>query len=560
MEMGQIMSEHESADTTSKITPEMIAAAEQLIGLSFTEQERQQMQEKLNARLEQFELLRNQPLSNWDGMPLLFQPDVSHPAPEAVPRTYPMSAGEPVTRPADLEDAAFYTVTQLAELVRTQRVTSVELTEMYLERLKRYNPTLECVVTLTEDRAMESARRADTEITQGYYRGPLHGIPWGAKDLFAVKGYPTTWGAMPYKDQTIDMDATIVSRLDEAGAVLVAKLTLGALAYGDVWFGGVTKNPWDVTAGSGGSSAGPGSATAAGLVGFSIGTETHGSILNPSTVCGVNGLRPTFGRVSRHGAMALSWSMDKIGPMCRSVEDCALVFSAIYGPDGHDLTVSKQPFSWNPALNPRGLRVGYVESLFAAADQDAQSTEHALKSHDTLEQRNRPNSNRVLDVLREDGFDLIPITLPETELAPLFLILLAEAAAAFDDLTRTNQDDLLTRQDDEAWPNQFRSARFITAVEYIQANRIRLQVMHQMAELMEQIDVFITPYFAGNALLLTNMTGHPAVSVPNGFTGQNTPTSITFIGGLHKEAEMLAVAKAYQDATGFHLQHPALDF
>ena len=554
------MSGQESTAEESKITPEMIAAAEQLSGLSFTDEERAQMQAVLNTRLDQYETIRHMPIQNWDSPALMFQPQIAGPAPVEVTRSYPMSAQPPVVRPDRLEDAAFYPVTQLAELIRTRQVTSVELTEMYLERLKRYGPVLECVVTLTEDLAMQQARRADEEIQQGRYRGPLHGIPWGAKDLLATKGYKTTWGAMPFKDQLIDIDATVVTRLEEAGAVLVAKLTMGALAFGDIWFGGVTKNPWDITEGSSGSSAGPGSATAAGLVGFCIGTETLGSIVSPSTRCGVSGLRPTFGRVSRYGAMALSWSMDKIGPMCRTVEDCALVFSAIYGPDGRDLTVGAQPFQWNPALDARRLRVGYVEKAFAAAEQDEDDSQSVLKSHDRLEAINRANSTAVLDVLRAQGFDLVRITLPETTLEPLFIILLAEAAAAFDDLTRSDQDDLLKRQDDDAFPNLFRAARFIPAVEYIQANRIRLQVMKDMAALMETVDVFVAPSFGGNVLMLTNLTGHPAVVLPNGFTDKRTPTSITFIGGLHKEAEALAVAKAYQDATDYHLQHPAMDY
>lgn len=540
------------------ITPDMIAMAERIIGLSFTEEERQQMQDKLNERLDLYDIIRSRPLDNADAPALLFQPLVSDPSPADVPRAYPMSAQAPVTRPANLEEAAFYPVTKLAELLRTRQVTSVELTEMYIARLKRYGPVLECVVTITEDLALEQARCADEEIQQGYYRGPLHGIPWGAKDLLATKGYKTTWGAMPFKDQMLDTDATVITRLAEAGAVLVAKLSMGALAYGDVWFGGVTKNPWSLTEGSGGSSAGPGSATAAGLVGFSIGTETLGSIVHPSTRCGVSGLRPTFGRVSRYGAMALSWSMDKIGPMCRSVEDCALVFSAIYGPDGHDLTVSAEPFTWDPALNPRTLRVGYLESAFAAAEQDERKGNVAFKAHDQLEIDNRKNSKYVLDVLREQGFDLVPVTLSDADLGPLFIILLAEGAAAFDDLTRSDQDDLLTRQDDNAWPNLFRAARFITAVEYIQANRIRSQVMREMAAVMDTVDVFVAPSFGGNTPILTNMTGHPAVVVPNGFTDQGNPTSITFIGGLYKEAAALSVAKAYQGATDFHLQYPVL--
>ncbi|MDQ7036388.1 MAG: amidase [Anaerolineae bacterium] len=551
------MSDNDSPQEEAKITSEMIATAEEVIGIAFTDTERQQMRQTLSNRLAQYETLRGISLENDDTFPLVFQPQVSDPNPPAVPRSYPMSAQDTVERPANLEDAAFFTVTQLAHLLRSKQVTSVELTQMYLARLKKYNPALQCVVTLTEDLAMQQAKRADEEIAQGYYRSPLHGIPWGAKDLLAKKGYKTTWGAMPYKEQTIDMDATVIQRLESAGAVLIAKLTLGALAYGDIWYGGTTKNPWDVSEGSSGSSAGPGSATAAGLVGFSIGTETLGSIVSPSTRNGVTGLRPTFGRVSRHGAMALSWTMDKIGPMCRSVEDCALVFSAIYGPDGHDMTISPQPFAWKPDLNPRHLRIAYIESAFKPPQED--DSDNVLESHVKLARINQQNSNAVLDVLREEGFDLMPIELPDYDMDSLFMILLAEAAAAFDDLTRSNHDDLMQWQEDGAWPNSFRAARFITAVEYIQANRVRMKIMHEMATLMQQVDVFVVPSF-GKVLPLTNFTGHPAVVLPNGFTDKRTPTSITFIGGLYKEAETLAVAKAYQDATDFHQQYPPLDW
>lgn len=543
-----------------KLTVEMIATAEQLIGLSFTEAERQQMLETVNSRLGLYERLRAVPLENSDNLPLLFNPNVVDRAPDRVPRIFHIGVQAPVERPANLEDAAFFPVTQLAELVRTRQVRSVELTEMYIERLKRFDPILQCVVTMTDDLALQQARQADDEIQHGYYRGPLHGIPWGAKDLFATPGYKTTWGAEPYQDQMIDHEATIVTRLADAGAVLVAKLTLGALAYGDIWFGGVTKNPWDITEGSSGSSAGPASATAAGLVGFSIGTETLGSIVSPSTRCGATGLRPTFGRVSRYGAMTVSWSMDKIGPICRSVEDCALVFSAIYGPDGKDLTVTSDPFVWDPALDPRSLRVGFVESAFEAAEQGTPDSEEVLKAMEPLERANRINSKQVLDVMRDLGFDLLPISLPDFELEPLFMILLAEAAAAFDDLTRSNQDDLLTWQADEAFPNLFRGARFISAVEYIQANRVRLRIMHEMAALMETVDVFVVPSFGGNVLTLTNLTGHPAVVVPNGFTEKGTPTSITFIGGLYKDAQTLAVAKAYQNAADFHRRQPTMHY
>ncbi|MEL6149831.1 MAG: amidase [Chloroflexota bacterium] len=537
----------------------VIAAAEQLMGVSFTDAERTQMQAVLQEHLNRYDDLHNATFENTVGMALHFQPLPPEPVePTAVPRSYVISTQPEVTRPDNLEDVAFWPLTQLAQLIHTKQVTSVELTEMYLERLRNYGPKLECVVTLTEDIAMEQARRADAELAANRYRGPLHGIPWGAKDLLAVRGHPTTWGAMPFKDQVIDMNATVVERLEAAGALLVAKLTMGALAYGDVWFGGVTKNPWNIETGSEGSSAGSGSATAAGLVGFSIGTETLGSIINPSTRCGVTGLRPTFGRVSRHGAMALVWSMDKIGPICRSVEDCALVFSAIYGPDGHDVTVSDKPFTWNPSQNPRKLRVGYPVQEFEAAQADSQTAEGALANHNELIAANNPNSNAVLDVLREQDFDLVPIALPEGDMSPLFLILIAEAAAAFDDLTRNNTDDTLVRQDDNAWPNLFRAARLIPAVEYIQATRLRTLVMHQLATVMTDIDVFVSPSFGNNVLPMTNHTGHPAIAVPNGFTPDGMPTSITFVGSLYGEADLLAVAKAYQDATDFHTQHPDL--
>lgn len=541
------------------ITIETIAQAEQLIGLSFTDAEREQMSQLLNTRLAHYDALRSVSLPNDIGMALQFQPDVTVDVSTDVPRTYAMSPQDAVTRPDNLEDVAFYPITKLAQLLRTRQVTSVELTEMYIARLKRYNPVLECVVTLTEDLAFKQARRADDELQRGYYRSPLHGIPWGAKDLLSTKDYKTSWGAMPFKDQQFDIDATVVERLEQAGAVLVAKLTMGALASGDVWFGGVTKNPWNVELGSGGSSAGPASATAAGLVGFAIGTETMGSIVNPSTRCGLSGLRPTFGRVSRYGAMALSWSMDKIGPMCRSVEDCALVFSAIYGADNREKQVSTQPFTWNPAFDPHQLRVGYLENLFAESD-DEHISKAALPTHKELELKNKVNDQSVLADMKKLGFDLIPKALPDIEIGSLFIILIAEAAAAFDELTRSNQDDVLTRQDASAFPNLFRAARLIPAVEYIQANRVRTLVMQEMARIMQDVDVIVAPTFGDDVLLLTNMTGHPAVVVPNGFADDGTPTSITFIGGLYKEAETLAVAKAYQDATGFHLQHPTLNF
>ena len=538
--------------------PEQIAAAEALLDLEFTPAQRQQMRKTLADRLAHFAALRANPLDNSVPLSLHFKVKAADPAPAAVPRSYAMSAQPPVTRPADLEEAAFYTVTQLAELIRSRQVTSLELTEMYLARLRRYDPQLQCVAAYTNELAIRQAKRADDEIARGLYRGPLHGIPWGAKDLLATRGYPTQWGAKTYEGQLIDVDATVVQRLETAGAVLIAKLTLGALANGDVWYGGVTKNPWDTSEGSSGSSAGPGAATAAGLVGFSIGSETMGSIVSPSSRCGVSGLRPTYGRVSRYGAMALSWSLDKIGPMCRSVEDCALVFSAIYGPDGLDMSLTPEPFQWDPALDPRSLRIGYVASAFTAADA-GDTDAHHRPAGEELQRVNDVNSAAVLDEMRAQGFELTPIELPDTDIQGLWVILAAEAAAAFDQITRAGSVDALTRQDDDAWPNVFRAARFIPAVEYINANRVRSQIIADMARLMNDVDVFISPSYGGRTLGLTNMTGHPTVVVPNGFTNKRTPTSITFVGGLHQEAETLAVAKAYQDATDWHRQYPDLN-
>jgi Asp-tRNA(Asn)/Glu-tRNA(Gln) amidotransferase A subunit family amidase len=526
------------------ITPELIAAAEQLIGLRFTAAERELMRDGLHKQLERYAQLRSVALPNDVPPALRFDPQVWF---SAAPAFAPANtAYRPATAvldvPADLEQLAFAPVTQLAELLRTRQVSSVALTEMYLRRLKRYDPMLRCVVSLTEELALSQARRADAELAAGRYCGPLHGIPWGAKDLLATRGIRTTWGATPFQEQIIDADATVVRRLEDAGAVLVAKLTMGELAWGDIWFGGTTKNPWNLAQGSSGSSAGPAAATAAGLAGFTIGTETWGSIVSPSARCGVTGLRPSFGRISRAGAMALSWSMDKIGPICRSVEDCALVLQAIYGPDRQDSTVVDRPFSWNPAVDLSQLRIGYIKSDF-----------------DT-ERDNRTQDDQTLATLRELGAELIPIELPDYPVDALAFILFTEAAAAFDELTRSDRDDLLVQQIQNAWPNMLRLARLIPAVEYIQANRIRTLIMHAMADLMETIDVYVAPTSVGNNLLLTNLTGHPAIALPNGFSATGTPTSITFNGRLYEEATLLAVAKQYQDATDFHLQHPAMHF
>src|SRR5436190_12990491 len=416
----------------AEITVETIASAEEVAGLHFDQAERELMLDGLKQQEQRIEALHKVPLANSVSPAIIFDPlPPGKKIPSEPRRPMVRSKVAPRTVPRDIDDLAFLPVTELSELVRRRRVTSLELTQMYLARLKKYDPVLRCVISLTEDRAFRQARAADEEIRRGRYRGPLHGIPWGAKDLLAVRGYKTTWGAGPYKDQVIDTDATVVQRLDEAGAVLVAKLTLGELAQGDIWFGATTKNPWKVDQGSSGSSAGPASATAAGLVGFSVGSETLGSISSPSTRCGTTGLRPTFGRVPRTGAMALSWTMDKLGPMCRSVEDCALVFDAIHGPDGHDLTVRDLGFNWDATTPLKKIRVGYIKSAFDADGMDTSTPPrptHPTKKFD----------DAALEVLRgKVGIDLIPVEIPDLPYAAMRLMLSAEAAAAFDDLTRS---------------------------------------------------------------------------------------------------------------------------
>jgi Asp-tRNA(Asn)/Glu-tRNA(Gln) amidotransferase A subunit family amidase len=523
------------------VTAEMVEQAQKIMGLDFSEAKRDSMLENLADQLEDYKQLRIVSLPNSVPPAILFNPIPVGFQFEKARKAFKKSAPGVVKMPKTREELAFHSIGQLSELIRTRKLTSEQLTMMYIGRLKKFGPKLECVITLTEELAMKQARRADREIAKGTYRGPLHGIPYGAKDLLAVKGYKTTWGSVPYRDQVIGEDATVIKRLEEAGAVLVAKFTMGELAMGDVWFGGRTRNPWNTKQGSSGSSAGSASATAAGLVGFAIGTETLGSIVSPSTRCGTTGLRPSYGRVSRTGAMALSWSMDKIGPICRTVEDCALVFNAIYGPDEKDQTLYDAPFNYDPKINWKKLRIGYLKMEF-----------DSVRTNKTI-------SDSALAVLTSLGARLIPIELPKLPVEHLRIILNAEAAAAFDELTRNGKDDSLVRQGKGAWPNSFRSSRFIPAVEYIEANRVRYLVIQEMQKLMKDIDVYVAPSFGGSNLLLTNLTGHPCVVLPDGFTKEGTPTSISFIGQLFGEAKLLAVAKAYQDATDFHLKHPKLE-
>lgn len=530
----------QAPQTAPKITKEMLVAAEAMIGLEFSDAKRDLMLDNLNQALAGYAALRRVVVENSVIPAVRFDPllpgitslprSVKHPAPRRP---------APVSRPATPAELAFLSVAEQGSLLRAGKVTSTELTTLAFDRFKRFDPELLSVVTLLEERAMEQAHRADAELKRGKHRGPLHGIPWGAKDLLAVPAYPTTWGSPLYKSRVLAEPATVVERLDAAGAVLVAKLSLGEFAQGDVWYGGTTKNPWRTEQGSSGSSAGPASATAAACVAFAIGSETLGSIVSPSTRCGITGLRPTFGRVSRSGAMALSWTMDKLGPMCRSATDCGLVLGAIHGRDGKDPTVHDRPFDWAPCRALTGIRVGYLKAAFEGDRPTGAFDEQAL------------------EVLRGLGVTLIPVELPaDLPVGPLRIILTAEAAAAFDEVTRSGKDDQMVQQTRNAWPNSFRTARFIPAVEYIQANRIRTLLMQKMDATMEPVDVFVAPSFASNLLLITNLTGHPALVVPNGFDTNGGPVSLSFIGRLFGEADLLTVGEAYQAATDFHRRHP----
>jgi Asp-tRNA(Asn)/Glu-tRNA(Gln) amidotransferase A subunit family amidase len=529
--------------TPLRVTKDMLRQAEKLIGIELTDAQEAMALSNANTNLERFETLRKIEISLDTEPATLFHPALPGKNYNIKKAKFKLSKTE-VPQFGSLEDLAFATVPQLAELIRIRKVSPIELTKMYVARLKKYGPKLNCVVTLTDDLALKQAAEAEHEIKAGKYRGALHGIPWGAKDLFATKGIRTTWGAEPYRDQMIDYDATVIERLREAGAVLVAKLSMGALAQGGRWFAGMTRNPWQVEedkVGSSGSSAGPASATAAGLVGFSIGTETLGSIVSPSSRCGVVGLRPTYGRVSRYGAMGLSWTMDKIGPICRGVEDCAAALNAIYGPDGRDLTVGEVPFNWEAGKPLSSMKIGYLKTEF---DQQQDVERKAIY-------------RQALDDLKSAGANLQPTELPKFSVAALRIILVAEAATAFDDLTRNGGINQLSGQEPNDWPNTFRSSRFIPAVEYIRAQRARRLLMQEMEDLMSKWDVFVSPAPGSLSLLITNLTGHPAVCVPCGFP-KGLPQSIMFTGGLYDEGAPLSVALAYERASKWHTMHPRM--
>ena len=584
------------ADEKTKVTKEMIDEAALVADVPIAEEYKQMMLDGLNEQIKGYDEIYKLHMANSVPPAMIFDPVLPEMKYETERRPIKISAAPAAWRsdvPKNLEDVAFWPARRLAELVRTKRASSTALTQMYLDRIKRYDPVLKFVIHTTDDRALAQAKDADRDIAAGKYRGPLHGLPWGGKDLLAVKGYPTTWGAGGFEGQSFDYDAEVVKRLDAAGAVLIAKTTLGALAEGDKWYGGRTRNPWNTSQGSSGSSAGSASTTAAGCVAFSIGSETLGSISSPSTRCGTTGLRPSFGLVPRTGAMALSWSMDKLGPICRSVEDCAMVLSAIQGPDGRDRSVRNAAFNWDANIDWRKLKVGYLKSEFekkpepekepeeqkAATPQEKAKIEEERQKRAARQARqeyDRRYDQAALEKLRSMGVQMTAVELPKLPYDPMIAILVAEAAAAFDELTRSGRDKLLTEQTVEDWPNTFRTARFIPAVEYVQANRARMLAMEAMQKAFAGFDVIVAPTDS-EQLVVTNLTGHPALILPNGFRGPDappppkidtgdedniggpgTPVSLTFLGQLYGEARLCTFARAYQEATDFHLKHPEL--
>lgn len=507
--------------------------------LSFTKAERDSLLSSLQDNQKSFQAIHQYKLDNSVPMSLVFDPIPLGHKINTLQKTIDWGLPKEVKMPSNKNELAFYPIYKLAVLIRTKQITSTELTQFYLGRIKKYADTLQCAISILESTALQQAKRADDEIKKGKYRGPLHGIPYGIKDLLSVEGTETTWGAAPYKGQVISETATVVKKLEEAGAVLMVKLTLGALAMGDIWYGGVTKNPWNLKDGSSGSSAGSASATIAGLVAFAIGTETLGSIVSPATRCGASGLRPTFGAVSRHGAMALSYSMDKIGPLCRSVLDCAMVFNAIRGEDDLDRTTRTASFNYDSKISIKKLRVGYFKIWFEG-------------KYPTKE-----NDQKSLEVLKNLGIELIALEWDsKIPISAVRLMLTAEAAASFDELTRSNRDSMMTDQSKWAWPNTFRAARFIPAVEYINASRLRQALIQEFYTKTKDFDVIVTPSFGGSQLLTTNLTGNPCVVVPNGFNDKGSPTSISFLGKLFGEAAVISLARAYQEATEWEEKVP----
>lgn len=545
-----------SSPSPNALTSETLAAAEKLAGIAFTAKQREPLLKPVADRAATLAALRTPSIPNDVFPALTFDPRLCGaqiPLPTtSQPFVLPSWPLPKISRPASDEDLAFLSVTQLAALLHSRQITSRALTELCLARLRKFDPQLSAVVTLTEARALKQADAADAELKAGTWRGPLHGIPWGAKDLLAVRGYPTTWGAAQFKDRVIDEDAAVVQRLDAAGAVLVAKLSLGALANGDNWFGGQTKCPWNLALGSSGSSAGPCAAVSAGLVPFAIGSETLGSIVSPCTRNAVTGLRPTYGRVSRAGAMSLAWSMDKLGPIARNAEDCALIFAAIHGDDPADPTSVHEAFSWSASASARldGQRIGYIGSQFQIRNEWSDSNQAALET------------------LRSLGAELVAIELPDAPLQTLRLILTVEAAAAFDGLTLSGGVDDLIAPRPSNWADTLRAARYVPAVEYVQANRIRTTLGRELERLLaaQRLDVFAS-LPGGNHLVYTNLTGHPAACVPSGFqpvkdqpagSPRRLTAGISFNARLYRDDRALTVAHAFQQATDFHSRRPSI--
>lgn len=527
------------------LTKNDLPAASRLIDVSFTQQEIDSMYDGVKENMLLYRLMHNKTLNNSVPMSLWQSPVLPGMRFNEKQEKQHWKIPAKVKLPENRNELAFYNILQLASLIKNKQISSVELTKFFIDRIRQYGDTLQCVITVTEEIALQQAQRADEEIAAGKYRGPLHGIPYGLKDLFAVKGTRTTWGAAPYRNQVIEQDAFVYTQLQNAGAVLVAKFTLGALAMGDYWYGGRTKNPWNLQTGSSGSSAGSASATVAGLVPFAIGTETWGSIVSPSSTCGATGLRPTFGRISRSGAMTLSWSLDKVGPICRSAEDAAVVFNYIHGTDGLDQSAVTKPFNYDAKADIKKMRVGYAKNYY---DRITDTTRSEWK---------------VLETYKQMGVELVPVNFPDSgqyHYAIMDIVIGAECAAAFDDFTRTNLDDEMTRQGKNDWPNSFRTSRFVPAVEYINANRHRYLLMQLVNETMKKVDVLICPTRgSSNQGAITNLTGHPVVCMPTGFDKRsNLPTSITLIGKLYDEAMILSAAKAYQNATQWDEMHPPM--
>jgi Asp-tRNA(Asn)/Glu-tRNA(Gln) amidotransferase A subunit family amidase len=545
-----------------RVTLAMVTEALKLSGIELTDEERTALVEGANRNLTGFEEIRKLHIPADVSPPFHFSPVVPGITVNKARQPFRLSAAPAVKRPANLEDVAFWPIRNLGELVRTRQVTSLELTDMYLARLHRYNPLLNNVVTFLDDHGRAEAKRADAEIAAGKYKGPLHGIPWGAKDIISLKGYKTTWGSAPFKEQVLDYDASVIEMLRDAGAVLIAKVSTGELAAGDNWFGGQTKSPWDPTQGSSGSSAGPSSATAAGCVAFGIGTETSGSILSPAARCGLAGLRPTFGRISRYGVMALSWTMDRLGPICRYAEDCAIVMQAVAKPDGRDMSVTDVPFNWNAQFDIRKLKVGILQDSF----------------DDISNASAKANAQKTLDTLRSLGVtQFIPVTVPEFSANVGGLNV--ERTAYFDEHARAGRMKG-TRGGSQG------NGRLIPAPDYLQQQRARMMMMMELAKATSHVDVYIVgsnntgvggpgPRPAGPAatpppppqpqrpqsptqrhFTMANAAGYPAINLPNGFADTGSPTNAVIYGQPYRELEILALAKAYQDAAGFHLRKP----